>query len=59
VDTGRWVRYNLLTVQPFNSLSLGLAIARKIAEAHGGTLAAANHPAGGAIFSLTLPYGEA
>jgi two-component system sensor histidine kinase BaeS len=34
---------------------LGLAIARKLAEAHGGTLSAANHPRGGAIFTLTLP----
>jgi two-component system sensor histidine kinase BaeS len=34
---------------------LGLAIARKLAEANGGTLSAANHPRGGAIFTLTLP----
>ncbi len=34
---------------------LGLAIARKLAEAHGGRLTAANHPQGGAIFTLTLP----
>jgi two-component system OmpR family sensor kinase/two-component system sensor histidine kinase BaeS len=34
---------------------LGLAIARQIAEAHDGTLTAANHPQGGAIFTLTLP----
>ncbi len=36
---------------------LGLAIARKLAEAHGGTLTAANHPDGGAVFTLTLPVG--
>jgi two-component system sensor histidine kinase BaeS len=35
---------------------LGLAIARKIAEAHGGSLTAANHPQGGAVISLTLPF---
>lgn len=35
---------------------LGLAIARQLAEAQGGALAAANHPQGGAIFTLTLPY---
>lgn len=34
---------------------LGLAIARQLAEAHGGTLVAANHPAGGAVFTLELP----
>jgi two-component system sensor histidine kinase BaeS len=34
---------------------LGLAIARQLAEAHGGTLTAANHPEGGAIFTLELP----
>jgi two-component system sensor histidine kinase BaeS len=33
---------------------LGLAIARQLAEAHGGTLTAANHPEGGAVFTLTL-----
>lgn len=37
---------------------LGLAIARQLAEAHGGSLAAANHPAGGAVFTLTLPLSE-
>jgi signal transduction histidine kinase len=34
---------------------LGLAIARQLAEAHGGSLAAANHPRGGAVFALRLP----
>ncbi len=34
---------------------LGLAIARQLAEAHGGSLNAANHPTGGAVFTLTLP----
>ena len=33
---------------------LGLAIARKLTEAHGGELNAGNHPAGGAVFTLTL-----
>ncbi len=34
---------------------LGLSIARKIAQAHGGDLKAANHPEGGAVFTLTFP----
>jgi signal transduction histidine kinase len=34
---------------------LGLAIALHLAEAHGGTLVAANHPQGGAVFTLSLP----
>lgn len=34
---------------------LGLAIARRLAEAHGGALTAENHAEGGALFTLTLP----
>jgi signal transduction histidine kinase len=34
---------------------LGLSIAKKLAQAHGGDLTAANHPDGGAIFTLELP----
>lgn len=34
---------------------LGLAIARQIADAHGGNVAAADRPGGGARFVLTLP----
>ncbi|MCJ7696578.1 MAG: ATP-binding protein [Anaerolineaceae bacterium] len=37
---------------------LGLAIARQLAEAHGGSLTATNHPAGGAVFTLQLPFYE-
>jgi len=35
---------------------LGLAIARQLTQAHGGMLVAANHPAGGAVFTLEIPY---
>jgi two-component system OmpR family sensor kinase/two-component system sensor histidine kinase BaeS len=37
-------------------VGLGLAIARQLAEAHQGTLVAANDPMGGAVFTLVLPY---
>jgi signal transduction histidine kinase len=34
---------------------LGLAIAKAIVEDHGGSIEAANHPQGGAAFTLRLP----
>ena len=34
---------------------LGLAIVKTLAEAHGGTVTASNHPEGGAVFVLQLP----
>lgn len=37
------------------STGLGLAICRKIVEAHRGTIAAENHPSGGCEFRVTLP----
>jgi hypothetical protein len=38
---------------------LGLAISRRLADARGGRLLAANRPTGGAIFTLELPAAEA
>lgn len=37
---------------------LGMAIARRIVESHGGTIRADNHPAGGAEIVFTLPRQE-
>ena len=36
-------------------LGLGLAICRRIVEAHGGEIAAENGQAGGAVFTVRLP----
>ena len=38
---------------------LGLAIARKAAERHGGSLVLENHPQGGFVARLELPLAEA
>lgn len=38
---------------------LGLSIAQTIAQSYGGHISAANDPAGGAVFELTLPLGRA
>jgi len=34
---------------------IGLTIARRLVEAHGGNLIAGNHPEGGALFTISLP----
>jgi two-component system sensor histidine kinase HydH len=36
---------------------LGLAVAMRVAEMHGGTITAENHPGGGAVFRLTFRAG--
>jgi C4-dicarboxylate-specific signal transduction histidine kinase len=46
--------------EPFHTsrsdgLGMGLAICRRIAQAHGGILKAANHEDGGALFTFSLP----
>ncbi|MEL6985218.1 MAG: sensor histidine kinase, partial [Actinomycetota bacterium] len=38
------------------SVGLGMAIARTIAELHGGRCQAANRPDGGAVVTVQIPY---
>ena len=65
-DTGPGLPADLLgrLFTPFvttksHGVGIGLAIARTIVEAHGGTIGARNSPVGGAIFTLTLPASDA
>ncbi|WP_165187490.1 sensor histidine kinase [Caulobacter soli] len=38
-----------------DGMGIGLAICQSIIAAHGGTITAANHPEGGAVFSVVIP----
>jgi two-component system sensor histidine kinase HydH len=62
LDTGPGMTPQILAqmFQPFftskeTGTGLGLVISRRIAEEHGGNLAATNRPEGGACFELRLP----
>jgi signal transduction histidine kinase len=52
---GRFYRVDKSRNRSEGGSGLGLAIARQLARAHGGDLTAANHPSGGAVFTLILP----
>lgn len=61
-DSGRGIPPEALPrlFEPFfttrrDGLGMGLAICKTIVEAHGGHIAVANHPAGGASVTLTFP----
>jgi signal transduction histidine kinase len=67
-DTGTGIPANTLTriFEPFyttkdvgKGTGLGLAIAYGIVQEHGGHISAANHPDGGAIFTVELPTARA
>jgi two-component system sensor histidine kinase BaeS len=52
---GRFYRVDKSRSRAEGGSGLGLAIARQLARAHGGDLTVANHPSGGAEFTLSLP----
>jgi signal transduction histidine kinase len=56
-DALRRVFEPFFTTKP-EGLGMGLAISRGIIEAHGGRIWAENDPAGGAVFTFTLPVAE-
>lgn len=51
----RFYRHEKARSRETGGTGLGLAISRKLAVLMGGDLTAGNHPAGGAVFTLTLP----
>jgi len=51
----RFYKADIARLRSQGGTGLGLSIARKIAQAHGGDLTVANHPEGGALFTLTFP----
>jgi signal transduction histidine kinase len=61
-DTGSGISEDLIdkVFQPFfttkpKGTGLGLAISRQMIEQHGGTIAVANRPGGGVLFTILLP----
>jgi signal transduction histidine kinase len=56
-EAGRRAFEPFYTTKP-GGTGLGLAIVYRIAEVHGGDVAAANRPEGGAVFTLRIPHKE-
>ena len=40
-------------------MGMGLAVARSVVDNHGGSIRAANHPEGGAVFTISIPEAAA
>ncbi len=53
----RFYRSDHARARDTGGTGLGLTIARQLVEAHHGSLTAANHPAGGAVFEIRLRAG--
>ena len=47
-----------VTTKP-TGMGMGLAVARSVADSHGGSIRAENHPGGGAVFTISIPEAAA
>jgi signal transduction histidine kinase len=47
-----------VTTKP-TGMGMGLAVARSVVDNHGGSIRAANHPDGGAVFTIWIPKATA